>query len=227
MSQDASYYKKVGLRKYSSFQQKQVNSFNIPTFYHIFRLTNTYKEPLDYSNLVKRCIEDHAKAKKELYEGFAPAMFAICCRYAKNQEDAEDIFQQSFIKVYEKLKQIRDPQTLPGWLKSIFIHEALDFYKTKYQKQSFTEINDHDVRQFDMNEAVEQLNMEEIRVEINKLPDKCRMVFNLFVIDGFSHQEISELAHISVGTSKSQLFEAKKRLKIQISKKYDYIATSK
>ena len=67
--------------------------------------------------------------------------------------------------------------------------------------------------------------MNEIRAEINKLPDKCRMVFNLFVIDGFSHQEISEITLISIGTSKSQLFEAKKRLKVQISKKYDYIAT--
>lgn len=154
-------------------------------------------------------------------------MFAICCRYAKNQEDAEDIFQQSFIKVYEKLNQIRDPQTLPGWLKSIFIREALDFYKTKYQKQRFTDINDHELHQFDINEAVEQLNMDEIRAEINKLPDKCRMVFNLFVIDGFSHQEISEMNQITAGTSKSQLFEAKKRLKVQISKKYDYIATPK
>ena len=69
--------------------------------------------------------------------------------------------------------------------------------------------------------------MEEIRAEIKKLPDKCRLVFNLFVIDGFSHQEISEMNQISVGTSKSQLFEAKRRLKIQISKKYDYVATSK
>ena len=152
-------------------------------------------------------------------------MFAICCRYAQNQEDAEDIFQQSFIKVYEKLHQIRDPKTLPGWLKSIFIRESIDFYKSQYQKQNFIEINDHDLRQFDMNDAVEQLNMNEIRAEINKLPDKCRLVFNLFVIDGFSHQEISEMTQISIGTSKSQLFEAKKRLKVQISKKYEYIAT--
>ena len=180
---------------------------------------------MDYSQLIQRCIDDHSKAKKELYECFARAMFAICCRYAKNQEDAEDIFQQSFIKVYEKLHQIRDPKTLPGWLKSIFIREALDFYKSQYQKQSFTELNDYDLRQFDMNEAVEHLNMNEIRAEINKLPDKCRMVFNLFVIDGFSHQEISEMTLISIGTTKSQLFEAKKRLKDQISKKYDYIAT--
>jgi RNA polymerase sigma-70 factor (ECF subfamily) len=75
-----------------------------------------------------------------------------------------------------------------------------------------------------MNDAVEQLNMNEIRAEINKLPDKCRLVFNLFVIDGFSHQEISEMTQISIGTSKSQLFEAKKRLKVQISKKHNYIA---
>ena len=156
---------------------------------------------------------------------FRPCHVCHLLPICQNQEDAEDIFQQSFIKVYEKLHQIRDPKTLPGWLKSIFIREALDFYKSQYQKQSFTELNDYDLRQFDMNEAVEHLNMNEIRAEINKLPDKCRMVFNLFVIDGFSHQEISEITLISIGTSKSQLFEAKKRLKVQISKKYDYIAT--
>lgn len=177
---------------------------------------------MDYSLLIKRCIDNNSKARKELYELFAPAMFAICCRYAKNQEDAEDIFQQSFMKIFEKLQQILDPKTLPGWLKSIFIREALDFYKNQYQKQQFTDLNDHDLHHFDMNEAVEQLNMAEIRAEINKLPDKCRLVFNLFVIDGYSHQEISELANITVGTSKSQLFEAKKRLKVQISKRYDY-----
>lgn len=156
---------------------------------------------------------------------FSSAMFAICSRYAKNQEDAEDIFQQSFMKIFEKLNQIRDAHTLPGWLKSIFIREALDFYKCQYQKQIFTDLNDYDLNRFDINRAVEHLSMVEIREEINKLPDKCRLIFNLFVIDGYSHQEISELAQITVGTSKSQLFEAKKRLKIQISKKQEYTST--
>jgi RNA polymerase sigma factor (sigma-70 family) len=180
---------------------------------------------LDYSRLIKQCIDNNSKAQKELYDMFSSAMFAICSRYAKNQEDAEDIFQQSFMKIFEKLNQIKDPHTLPGWLKSIFIREALDFYKCQYQKQIFSDLNDYDLNRFDINRAVEHLSMLEIREEINKLPDKCRLIFNLFVIDGYSHQEIGELAQITVGTSKSQLFEAKKRLKIQISLKHEYTST--
>ena len=182
---------------------------------------------MDYAILIAQCIEENSKAKKKLYELFSSAMFAICCRYAKCQEDAQDIFQQSFIKVYDKLHQLRDPKTLPGWLKSIFIREALDFYKSQYHKQQYSEVDQIENIPFDMNHAIGQLSMDEIRKEINLLPDKCRMVFNLFVIDGFSHQEISELIQISVGTSKSQLFEAKKRLKSQINQKHAFIALSR
>ena len=140
-------------------------------------------------------------------------MFAVCLRYSKCQEDAEDIFQQGFIKVFQKIHQLIEPKALPGWLKSLFVREALDFYKASHQKQVFESLSDINSDLTVYNEAVDALSIQEIRAAINLLPHKCRMVFNLFVIDGFSHAEISEMMQISEGTSKSQLFEAKKRLK--------------
>lgn len=146
-------------------------------------------------------------------------MFSICLRYSQNQEDAEDIFQQSFIKVFLKLHTIKEPASLPGWIKSIFIREALDFYtKTKYT-EDISSIS-KGVQMEISNEALQNLNIEVIRNEINKLPHKARLVFNLFIVEGYTHSEIAIMLNISEGTSKSQLFEAKKRLKKSLTELY-------
>lgn len=168
---------------------------------------------MDYLGLLNECKQGNSSAQKKIYEQFAPAMFAICLRYARCQEDAEDIFQQAFIKSFQRLDQLADLRAFPGWLKSIFIREALDFYRQSHLKQHFEEVTPLSVNSSVENDAIENLNVEIIRKAINKLPDKCREVFNLFVIDGYSHKEIAEMMHITEGTAKSQLFEAKKRLK--------------
>ena len=178
---------------------------------------------MDFTKLIARLQKGNRKAQKELYDEFSPSMFSICLRYAKSKEDAEDIFQQAFIKTYVKINQIKEPKALPGWMKSLFVRECLDFYKISHQKQVFSEIDDDQIKGFDMNEAVENLSIEELRREINLLPHKCRMVFNLYVVDGYSHAEIAETMEITKGTSKSQLFEARKRLKNAISQNREYM----
>lgn len=182
---------------------------------------------MNYQDLVERCLLHNHKAQKELYDLFASGMYAISLRYAKTKEDAEDIFQQAFIKVFSRLHQLTDPKALPGWLKSIFVREALDFYKSQYEKQEFSDIHTADVPHVDMNHAIGKLRMDEIRNQINQLPDKARLIFNLYVIDGYSHAEIAKMLQISEGTSKSQLFEAKKRLKLQISQLNEFVVQTK
>lgn len=181
---------------------------------------------MDYSTLITQIIKGNRRAQRDFYDEFSGAMYSICLRYARSKEDAEDIFQHAFLKSYQKIQQIKDAKALPGWMKSLFVRECLDYYKASHQKQQFTEIHDDILSGVDLNAGLESLSMDELRKEINKLPDKCRLVFNMYVIDGYNHSEIGKTLGISEGTSKSQLFEAKKRLKIAITQMSNYIKSS-
>lgn len=178
---------------------------------------------MEYSSLITRVIQGNRKAQRAFYDEFSGAMYSVCLRYARSKEDAEDIFQNAFLKSYQKIQQVKEAKALPGWMKSLFVRECLDYYKSSHQKQQFTEIQDDLLRGVDLNAGLESLSMDELREEINKLPDKCRIVFNMYIIDGYNHAEIGNTLGISEGTSKSQLFEAKKRLKIAITQKSNYI----
>lgn len=144
-------------------------------------------------------------------------MFTICLRYAKNQADAEDIFQQAFFLIYKNLEQLKDVSALSGWVKKVVVNEAIKFSKEKYFLR-IVESTDVliDVPQDNTEDALSQLATTELTELIQQLPTGCREVFNMYVIDGFSHKEISEKLGISVGTSKSQLFDARHILKNKI-----------
>ena len=181
---------------------------------------------LDYTKVLQDCLKNISKAKKQLYDLFSAQMFSICLRYSQNQEDAEDIFQQSFIKIFLKLHTIKEPASLPGWIKSIFIREALDFYKNKKYTEDISS-NPNGIQIEINNDALQNLSIEAIRNEINKLPHKARIVFNLYIVEGYTHAEIAEMLNISEGTSKSQLFEAKKRLKKSLTGLYTESSSDK
>jgi len=135
-------------------------------------------------------------------------------RYTSNKADADDIFQQAFYLVYKNLNQLKNLEALSGWIKSVFVNAALAFLRTK--KQVLIEAEDHsnyDKNLFNINDALGNLEAEEMIHLIQKLPEGCRAVFNLYVIDGFKHKEIAEQLNISIGTSKSQLHEARYFLK--------------
>jgi len=143
-------------------------------------------------------------------------MYSVCLRYASSKEDANDIFQQAFYLVYKNLKQLKNPDALSGWVKRIFVNTDLELVKknAKYSSnEGFDERNDSAQS---WNDAIQQLNTEEIGKLIQQLPEGCRMVFNLYAIEGYSHKEIAEQLDISVGTSKSQLHDARKTLKAAI-----------
>ena len=144
-------------------------------------------------------------------------MYSICMRYAKNKDDADDIFQQGFYLVYKNIGQIRDAKAMSGWIKRIFVNAALENYNKK-KKISLVEDEqlDTSANLNSWNEAMSNLAAEEITNLIQKLPNACRTVFNMYVIDNMTHKEIAKKLSISEGTSKSNLHDARKILKRKI-----------
>jgi RNA polymerase sigma factor (sigma-70 family) len=153
-----------------------------------------------------------------LYEKYGPQMYSICLRYAGGNEDANDIFQQGFLLVYENLNQLRNTDALSGWVKRVFVNAALE-HNRKAGHLSLIhnpEMKD-EVESDNWNDAFSKMATDEITGIIQELPDRCRTVFNMFIIDGYSHKEIADRLSISTGTSKSQLFDARKILKNRIN----------
>ena len=165
--------------------------------------------------LLKECKRGKAGSQEELYRRFASAMYGLCLQYASNEEDAQDIMQDGFIKVFAKLDQVKTPAALPGWIRRVMINTALEKYRSQVILQRVAEVRE--VQHEESGEdALERITCEELVALIQTLTPRYRMVFNLYAIEGYSHQEISEELGISVGTSKSNLSRARSILQEKI-----------
>lgn len=156
-------------------------------------------------------------AQSEIYKLYADVLFGISLKYSRNYQDAEDTLQDSFLIIFDKIKQYNNKGSFEGWLKRIVINTALQKYRKKNHLQLIKEVSD--------TEEVVEINFEDTDVDIGfllklvqELPDKYRLVFNLYVLDSYSHKEISEMLNISEGTSKSNLSRARKKLKEKLEK---------
>ena len=174
-------------------------------------------EPLDI--LIKECIRGKPKSQEALYRRFAPAMYGICLQYASSEEDAQDILQEAFIKVFSKLDQVKNPGAFPGWIRRVMINTALEKYRSQVILQRIDEIREDPGTTYD-NDVLRSLTADELVDLIRSLSPKYRMVFNLYAIEGYSHQEISDELGISVGTSKSNLSRARAILQDKIKRIY-------
>lgn len=144
----------------------------------------------------------------------------VCQRYARTNFEVEDIFQEAFVKVFLNIEKFSGHGSLEGWVRRIFVNTAIDYYKknSKWSDQRPLDSNEMDVADlYIQDEYFEQmaasLSSEDLLKMVNQLPDGYRMVFNLYVIEGYSHAQIAEVMKISDGTSKSQLAKARKALK--------------
>jgi RNA polymerase sigma-70 factor (ECF subfamily) len=158
---------------------------------------------------LQACIRGERKAQKAFFEHFKGKMFALCLRYANSREDAEDVLQEGFVKVFRDLQQYSGVGNFEGWVRKIFVNTALQQLQKQRRGPLMVELNDHDFATEPepcQGEEVPAKNM--IRI-LQKLPPGFRTVFNLHVLEGYSHPEIAEILNISVGTSKSQLLRAK------------------
>ena len=165
--------------------------------------------------IVERCKKGDRKAGEQLYNMFSAKMFAICIQYSKSREEAEDNLQDGFIKILESIRQYTGKGSFEGWMKRIFINTALEKYRKNRSLQVVEEVPEvMDEDDIDDNLSIPSDVLFEF---VNQLPEKYRLVFNLYVMENMQHKEIAAMLGISDGTSKSNLARAKDILKKKIN----------
>ena len=163
--------------------------------------------------LIHKCCHNDTKAQSELYQLFSSKLFSLSLKYCKNYAEAEDNLQDAFVTIFSKISQYKHKGSFEGWLKRITINTALQ----RYRKQGvFDIINENNIEDEEVNIDEDDISIEFLLQIIQELPDRYRLVFNLYVLDGYSHKNIAEMLAITTGTSKSNLARARKILKDRI-----------
>ncbi|MEI8058519.1 MAG: sigma-70 family RNA polymerase sigma factor [Ferruginibacter sp.] len=167
--------------------------------------------------LIRGCIREEATCQKAVFDRYASRMLGVCNRYARNTADAEDILQDGFIKVFDKIQQFKFEGSFEGWIRRIMVNTALKKYSLRrYEKEVVGyEMKDRDEGSMEPS-AYSHLSQKDILDLVNHLPDGYRLIFNLYAIEGFQHEEIAEMLGIQSGTSRSQLVKARMLLQKQI-----------
>lgn len=162
-------------------------------------------------DLIYKCKKNERKAQTEMYQKYKDILFVVCLKYCKNEKDAEDVLQDSFITIFTKIEQYTATGSFEGWIKKITIHKAIDKYHSKKVKllPLIEDIN----KSIETEENLSEYTLDFILSLVQQLPDRYRLVFSLYELDNFSHKEIAKLLNITIGTSKSNLHRAKKVLK--------------
>lgn len=163
------------------------------------------------NDLIQGCIRGDRRIQRELYDRFAPKMYGVCLRYAGNAEEAEDILQEGFIKVFKKISSYRGEGSFEGWVRRIFVNTAIEYYRKKTYLQPITEHEENTVEGKYLS-VLDNLAEKDIIKLVQQLSPGYRTVFNMYVVEGYTHKQIAELLGISEGTSKSQLSRAKQIL---------------
>lgn len=165
---------------------------------------------MSLEQLIIKCKKNNRQAQGELYNRYAKQLFTLCLKYSKNYAESEDNLQDAFVTILKKIKQYNNKGSFEGWMKRIVINTALQ----RYRKSSVLDvIKDDTITEEIIEVETEHVPLEFLLEIIQQLPDKYRLVFNLYVLDQFSHKEIATMLNISVGTSKSNLSRARHILK--------------
>ncbi len=169
--------------------------------------------------ILQGCKKGKQRYQEELYHLLAPRMYGLCLKYANNRDDAKDIMQDGFVKVFGKIDQFGEKGSFEGWVRRIMINTALEKYRSQVTMYSLDErmpLSDEGVQ----STVIDHLSAEDLLALIGQLTPKYRMVFNLYAIDGYSHKEIGEMLGISEGTSKSNLSRARLILQEKVRELY-------
>ena len=159
-------------------------------------------------DLIQGCIINDRRMQEELYSRFAPKMYSVCLRYAGNAEEAEDILQEGFIKIFRKISSFRSEGSFEGWIRRIFVNTSIEHFRRKIYLQPISEQEENTLEGKSLS-ILDKLAERDIIQLIQQLSPGYRTVFNMYVIEGYTHKEIGEMLGISEGTSKSQLSRAK------------------
>ena len=173
----------------------------------------------DLKDIIKECASGNARAQEKLYRMFAPKMFGVCLRYAKDRTEAEDSLQDGFVKVFLNIQNFRHEGSFEGWIRRIMVNVSLGKFRKQYVLQPVEDMAQFEDVEFS-DDILAKIGADELMELVQQLPPRYRMVFNLFVMEGMNHQEISEAMNISVGTSKSNLARARDILKHKVLELY-------
>ena len=180
----------------------------------------TSNQMISDNDLIRGCIEGERKMQEELYQRYASKMFGVCLRYAGNTEEGEDILQEGFIKVFKKIGSFRGEGSFEGWVRRIFVNTAIEHFRRKTYLQPITEREEETVKG-DYTSVLDTLAEKDIINLVQQLSPGYRTVFNMYVVEGYTHKQIGDILGISEGTSKSQLSRAKSILQDLVRKHID------
>ena len=167
---------------------------------------------MSLEQLISNCKKNDTKAQSQLYKLFSSKLFSICLKYSRNYAEAEDNLQDSFVTIFNKINQYNHKGSFEGWLKRITINTALQRYR---EKGVFKLVNEENIEDVSV-EIEDDISIDYLLKIIQELPDRYRLVFNLYVLDGYSHKEVADMLKITTGTSKSNLARARSILKEKI-----------
>jgi len=171
---------------------------------------------LSLQQLINNCKNNDTKAQSQLYKLFSGKLFSLCLKYSRNYAEAEDNLQDSFMTIFKKISQFNNKGSFEGWLKRITINTALQRYRNK---GVFNIINEENIEEVTIEIEEDDISIDYLLSIIQELPDRYRMVFNLYVLDGYSHKDVASMLKITTGTSKSNLARARMILKDKITKR--------
>jgi RNA polymerase sigma-70 factor (ECF subfamily) len=171
------------------------------------------------NEIIQLAIENNRSAQQKIYTKFSSKMLSVCRQYIKDIHQAEDIMITAFMKVFVNLKNFENKGSFEGWIRRIMVNECISHIRVQ-KKVNFLE--DEHYSEDSFNNIESQFSIEDIQFLIDSLPDGYKMIFNLYAIEGYKHQEIASMLGINEGTSKSQLSHARKILKEQIVKLKNY-----
>ena len=171
-------------------------------------------QPNKQAELIARCLAGNRSAQAELYNSFAPKMMIVCLRYSKNLEEAEEILQDGFIRVFKFISQFKNEGSFEGWIRKIMVNCALHKLRSQVNLRPLISLNS----QAQEETIIENINGKEMMQMVQALSPAYRMVFNLYHFEGYKHREIAELLGVEEGTSKSNLAQAKRILRNAVEK---------
>lgn len=171
---------------------------------------------MDDITLVSECAKGSSKAQRALFDKFAPKMLAVCSRYMKQTDEAEDVLQDAFVKIFQKIGEFKMEGSLEGWIRRIMVNTALDAIRKNKKMLGDIAIDDVSYKVSFHDFGFENMDVAHLLKLIHEMPDGYRVVFNMFAIEGYSHKEIADTLGVSENTSKSQYSRARAFLRNQL-----------
>lgn len=168
--------------------------------------------------LVKECAKGSSKAQRALFDKFAPKMMAVCLRYVKGKQEAEDVLQDGFVKVFQKIVEFKMEGSLEGWIRRIMVNTALDSIRKNKKLLDDIQVEEVQYKVSFTDHGFDEMHVQVLQDLIEAMPDGYRVVFNMFAIEGYSHKEIADTLGVTENTSKSQYSRARAFLRTQLEK---------